>query len=77
MFGFSIIFGSREERRRACEYESSAQLVTIMGRGVKTFQTPMENYSFRHQRYDNDQDSKKIIPTPVLQYFGLSLDIAK
>jgi hypothetical protein len=55
LLGYSILFGTRMERTHASEYETSAQLVTIMTRGMWTVFTaqarlpkrPTTNHHFR------------------------------
>ena len=52
-FGFTIQYGSREERNSAKEYEKSAQISKVLGRGASSIFmiTARKNYLLKHQSY--------------------------
>lgn len=53
LFGYTIQYGSREERLQSKEYEHSAQVVSLMGRGTYSviLNHQLHNFVWRHERY--------------------------
>ena len=53
LFGYTITRGTRVERERAKDYENSAQIATIMGRGSYTIvmNHQLHHYCLRHEKY--------------------------
>ena len=50
---YNLTKGTREERERAKEYENSAQIASIMGRGCYTLimNHQLHNFALRHEQY--------------------------
>ena len=67
MFGYTIQHGTREERRQCKEYEHSAQVVSIMGRGAYSLiiNHQLHNFVWRHESY--------VHPKHVLEYDNITL----
>ena len=67
LFGYTIQHGSREERRKSKEYEHSAQVVSLMGRGAYSvvLNHQLHNFVWRHERY--------VHPKYVLEHDNITL----
>ena len=53
LFGYTITMGTREEREMAKDYEHSAQIASIMGRGSYTIvmNHQLHHYCLKHEQY--------------------------
>ena len=67
LFGYTIQHGTREERKKSEEYESSAQVVNITARGTYSVLliTQLYNFVWRHERY--------VHPRYVLEHDNITL----
>ena len=53
LFGFTIQFGTRKEYNKIKEYQHSAQVVNLLGRGAYSLIQPQQlnNFVWRHEQY--------------------------
>ena len=53
IFGYTIQHGTRKERDRSEQYEYSAQVVNLLGRGLYSLFQPyqLNNFVWRHEKY--------------------------
>ena len=67
LFGYTIQYGTKEERKRAKEYENSAQVVKVMARGTYSVMLMQQLYNFvwRHEKY--------VHPRYVLEHDNITL----
>ena len=67
LFGFTIQYGSRQERHRSLEYDHSAQVVNLMGRGAYSvgMAHQLHNFVWHHERY--------VHPRYVLEHDNITL----
>ena len=67
LFGCTIQYGTREERRRSEKYENSAQVVNVMARGTYSVLLIKQLYNFvwYHERY--------VHPRYVLEHDNITL----
>ncbi len=67
LFGYTIMHGTKEERERAKEYEHSAQVGYIMGRGAYSviFSHQLNNFCLKHEEY--------VHPRYVLEHDNITL----
>ena len=67
LFGHTIQYGTRDERQRAEDYEHSAQVVNIMGRGAYSLIINHQLYNFvwRHEKY--------VHPRYILEHDNITL----
>ena len=67
LFGFTIQYGSRQERLGSLEYDRSAQVVNLMGRGAYSvgLAHQLHNFVWSHERY--------VHPRYVLEHDNITL----
>ena len=80
MLGYNLQQGSREERKKSEEYEYSAQVVNLLGRGLYSPLQPyqLHNFVWQHEKYVHpsyvlDQDNITLMGvTPSHVFFCVS-----
>ena len=80
LFGYTIQYGTREERRRSEEYQNSAQVVNVMARGTYSVLLIQQLHNFVlyhkkyvHPRYVIEHDNITLMGiTPTHAFFCVS-----
>ncbi len=67
LFGYTITAGTREERALSQQYEHSAQVATILGRGCYThvMNQQLHHYALKHEKY--------VHPRYILEHDNITL----